>query len=83
MSPILVNAGTSNLVNTGSITPCDHSEIKNEEDIEDAREERKATGRSIAIIVFISLMCLALYHVIERKKTILAGVSNNLIWNVS
>lgn len=42
---------------------------------EEAREERKATGRSVAIVIFLSLMCLALYHVIQRKTTILAGVS--------
>lgn len=47
------------------------------EEIDDgeAREERKATGRSIAIGIFIALMFLALYHVIQKKTTILAGVS--------
>lgn len=43
-------------------------------DDEESREERKATGRSVAIFIFISLMCLALYHVIQKKTTILAGV---------
>lgn len=45
------------------------------EDEEDAREERKATGRSVAIVIFLALMCLALYHVIQKRTTILAGVS--------
>lgn len=42
---------------------------------EEAREERKATGRSVAIFIFLSLMCLALYHIVQKKTTILAGVS--------
>lgn len=45
------------------------------EDEEDKREQRRATGRSVAIVIFLSLMCLALYHVIQKKTTILAGVS--------
>lgn len=47
---------------------------KDEDDTEVAREERKATGRSVAILIFLCLMCLALYHVVQRKTTILAGV---------
>lgn len=47
---------------------------KDNDDTEIAREERKATGRSVAIVIFLCLMCLAIYHVIQRKTTILAGV---------
>lgn len=94
MSPIIVNAGTSSLsshmVNTrkNPLSPeepdlVSHGETTDEQksaaDTEKAREERKATGRSIAIMIFISLMCLALYHVVQRKTTILAGVSRHLV----
>lgn len=103
MSPILINAGTSNQSSaTSSIwANTDDAKLnkkkkkikdevklsqskpevvpvveeKSEEEIERAREERKATGRTIAIVIFLSLMCLALYQVIQRKTTILAGVS--------
>lgn len=87
MSPILINS-TSNVSvpNTVKVKKYSKSEVesvmsssedgvKTEAEIENAREERKATGRSVAIIIFLSLMSLALYHVIERKTTILAGVS--------
>lgn len=59
-------------IKTDSLVEESPGEVKNEEE---AREERKATGRSVAIVIFLSLMCLALYHVIQRKTTILAGVS--------
>lgn len=84
MSPILVNTGTyvppSPMVKQKKVGKSDvvssfdppQDEKKNEVE---AREERKATGRTIAIIIFLCLMCLALYHVIQRKTTILAGVS--------
>lgn len=41
------------------------------------QEERKATGRTIAIVIFLSVMCVALYQVVQRRKTALAGVSKN------
>lgn len=91
MSPILINTGTTNLTTTSptvgtkkvkkpmsEVEPTlEQSQVisKSDEETEEAREERKATGRSIAIIIFLSLMCLALYHVVQRKKTVLAGVS--------
>lgn len=43
-------------------------------DDEESRDKRRATGRSVAIVIFLSFMCLALYHVIQRKTTVLAGV---------
>ncbi|KAL7038871.1 hypothetical protein ACKWTF_009723 [Chironomus riparius] len=73
MSPILINS-TSNVIPKTSHNNNIVEEEKVEEETEIAREERKATGRSIAIIIFLSLMCLALYHVIQKKTTILAGV---------
>lgn len=93
MSPILINS-TSNVTANATAFPkklkkspsdvestvsLSRDSIKNEE-TEEAREERKATGRSIAIVIFLSLMCLALYHVVQRKKTVLAGVSSFTIW---
>ncbi|CRK96620.1 CLUMA_CG009880, isoform A [Clunio marinus] len=85
MSPIIINSGTSNITPSSKAHRKDSpnkeknhelsdEEQKLEEGTEKAREERKATGRSIAIIIFLSLMCLALYHVIKKKTTILAGV---------
>lgn len=54
--------------------------VREQDEIDDeAREERKATGRSVAIVIFLSLMCLALYHVVQRKTTILAGVGDKLL----
>ncbi|XP_070500968.1 uncharacterized protein [Chironomus tepperi] len=83
MSAILISS-TSNVIpkshisssinNNNVVCPPIPEEEKVEEETEIAREERKQTGRSIAIIIFLSLMCLALYHVIQRKTTILAGV---------
>lgn len=84
MSPILINSSTNNAPASSSF----HQKKLSQNDLEStleaanedphteiAREERKATGRSVAIVIFLSLMCLALYHVIQRKTTILAGVS--------
>ncbi|KAG5682265.1 hypothetical protein PVAND_011629 [Polypedilum vanderplanki] len=70
MSPIIINSTNPIIHKSNNLD----DEEKGEEDTEKAREERKQTGRSIAIIIFLSLMCLALYHVIQRKTTILAGV---------
>lgn len=62
--------------------PLEPSEIKSTadsppaevKDDEESRDKRRATGRSVAIVIFLSFMCLALYHVIQRKTTVLAGV---------
>lgn len=59
-----------------SISETSRTEERNDEE---AREERRATGRSVAIVIFLSLMCLAIYHVFDRKTTILASVGSNLI----
>lgn len=52
------------------------SEDKTEESTEKAREKRRATGRTITIIIFVIVMCTAIYHIIQKKTTVLTGVSS-------
>jgi hypothetical protein len=85
MSPIVINAQPTNFVPPNKVKDkklSSQSDLEpsreppgDEGDIEKAREERKANGRKISFVIFVSLMCLALYHIVQRKTTILAGVS--------
>lgn len=71
--PVNANNHKSDVESLDSIQEC----VKDDDNTETAREERKATGRTVAVVIFLCLMCLAIYHVIQRKTTILAGVSCN------
>lgn len=84
MSPIIINSTTSNVKMPKAakkVVPEIEASVeslqgdqKEGELTEKAREDRKATGRSVAILILICLVVLALYQTI-KKKTILAGVS--------
>lgn len=84
MSPIIINSTVNNNLSKPKIKnkevpevePTVEDEGKSDENIEKAREERRATGRTIVIIIFVVLMCTALYHVIQKKTTVLTGVSH-------
>lgn len=89
MSPILINAQTSGVTPPKAVKKSSQSDLESTVDdeakVQKARDERKSTGRSIAIIIFLSLMCLALYHIFQKKTSVLAGVSLALrttIWRI-
>lgn len=80
MSPIIINSTVNNnLAKPKMNRKTPDLEVPSvdavEENTEKAREERRATGRTIAIIIFVVLMCTAIYHVIQKKTTVLTGVS--------
>jgi hypothetical protein len=83
MSPILINAQTSGVKPPKPVKKSSQSDLEStveeEPTVQKARDDRKATGRSIAIIIFVSLMCLALYHIFHKKTSVLAGVSLALV----
>ncbi|XP_055712559.1 uncharacterized protein LOC129807365 [Phlebotomus papatasi] len=48
--------------------------IVDENQIQRSREERRTTGRIVAVIVALSIIMLACYHAWIRKTAVLAGV---------
>lgn len=79
MSPIIINSTVNNNLSKPKMNRKNADlEVPSveavEENTEKAREERRATGRTIAIIIFVVLMCTAIYHVIQKKTTVLTGV---------
>lgn len=85
MSPIIINSTVNNnlskpKMNRKNVPDLEVPSVEAvEENTEKAREERRATGRTIAIIIFVVLMCTAIYHVIQKKTTVLTGVSPCII----